>query len=124
MSMARWYVPLAIGPRHCRVQQQVGARHRARELDRLVDVVADALEARREDHRRRRHGRHGIGVVAGLAAHLTVRQAELLGGRFQELDAFRREQLGAPAPALGDLDLDIGLLCRRRDRRIDSCASP
>ena len=39
-------------------------------------------------------------VVAGLAAHLAIGQAELPGRRPQELDAFRREQLGAPAPAV------------------------
>jgi len=47
--------------------------------------------------------------VAGLAAHLAIGQPELPGGRLQEIDAVRRKQLAAPAPAFGDLDLDIGL---------------
>ena len=110
---------LPIGSGDGGVQQEIGAGQRPGEFDRFVHVVADALEAGREDHRRRRHRRHGIGVVAGLAAHLAIGQAEFPGGRPQKLDAFRREQLGAPAPALRDLDLDVGLLGRRHDRGID-----
>ena len=60
------------------IQQEIGAGQGPGEFDRLVHIVANALEAGREDHR---HRRHGVGVMVGLAAHLAIGQFEFIGHR-------------------------------------------
>ena len=58
-----------------------------------------------------------IGIMACLAQHLAIGQAELRRGVLEQRNAFRREQRSAPTPTLGHCNGDP----RPCLRRINSC---
>ena len=61
-------------------------------LDVLALVVADAVDAGREDHRRRRDAREIASVVPGAGDDVAMRIAEMLGRAAHRGDAFLRRR--------------------------------
>ncbi len=96
---------LPVRPRDHRPQENVDARQRRVERGVLGLVVADAARARREDHRRRAHGRHVVAVVTCFRAQVHGRLVEIRGRLPDEPDETGIEAHHAEAPALRDLDL-------------------
>jgi len=61
-------------------------------IDFFVGIVTRSVAARREDHDGWRKLGHGVRIVAGLAQHLAIGQAELTRRVLEQLDALRGEE--------------------------------
>ena len=105
-----------IGPRHHGVQKNVGARERSFEIDLLSDVVAYAIDARREDHCRGSDGREVIGVVAGLALNARASGDLALTPIAPEPRSIRRKARLAERPWIFDLSRNPRTRCLFFDR--------
>src|SRR6266550_3090389 len=98
--------PSRVGPFDHRLQEDLAARPDVR-LGGVLDlVVADAVLARHEDHRRRRHARDVAGVVAGAAHDVHVGVARLFGAAPHRFDQLLGERRRWEIPDLLDLDLE------------------
>src|SRR6185369_12501979 len=81
----------SICEREQRVQQHVGAGLEIRQRGEFLDVVADAADARNEDHPGRTNAGQHLRVVPGAAGQAAHRMAEAASGRFDEIDDGRIE---------------------------------
>src|SRR5882757_1005761 len=95
------------GDRQHGVHQGIGAGGAVRLRGVLEFVVADAVLAGNEDHRRRHHIGEVAGVVTGAGSDAAVAVAERLGGVLDGVDQFGIEHGGRFAP--DRIEGDLGL---------------